>query len=370
MTEILEERYSVEKISKVFDDNKITVPVVFATDKNFVPYLYVAIQSLVDNTSKDNNYDIVILYTDVEQYKLDSFKDFIAENISVRFYDMSALMAQYKERWYVHWNWSNAIYYRFFIPKLFANYNKVLYLDGDIIINTDLAELYNIELDDCLLGAIQDISQQMTGYSGEDYRENVLHIERKKYFNSGILSMNIAELIKFDFCSKCLQVLKELETPVFPDQDVINLVCCDKIKYIDYNYNLMWNCLHYFKDAKERMDYDTYDKYIKSWELPKIFHFCGAYRPWKQPNLRYSSYFWKYARKTPYYEEILYSNTTSKDVVRSQIRNVLYRKKIYFNYLKCKILKMLTSGKRREHYIEKSKKLKAQVNDYRATLNV
>lgn len=370
MTEILEKSYSVEKISKVFDDSKTTVPVVFATDKNFVPYLYVAIQSLVDNTSKDNNYDIVILYTDVEQYLLDSFKDFVSENISVRFYDMSELMDRHKEHWYVHWGWSNAVYYRFFIPELFVNYERVLYLDGDIIINIDIAELYNVDLGDCLIGAIQDISQQMTGYSGEKYRENVLHIEREKYFNSGVLSMNIVELIKFDFYSKCIQVLEKLKTPLFPDQDVMNLVCSKKVKYIDYNYNLMWNCIHYFKDAPKRMNSNTYDRYINSWKEPKIIHYCGVFRPWKQPELRYSSYFWKYARKTPYYEEILYSNLNGSDVVRKQIKNALCRKKIYFNYLKCKVLKMICSGKRREHYVEKLDKLKVQIKDYKKTLHI
>ena len=51
----------IQTVSPAFDKNNI--PVVFATDNNFVPYLGVTIKSLVENSSEENNYDIVILYS-------------------------------------------------------------------------------------------------------------------------------------------------------------------------------------------------------------------------------------------------------------------------------------------------------------------
>ena len=356
----------IQTVSPAFDKNNI--PVVFATDNNFVPYLGVTIKSLVENSSEENNYDIVILFSNVDEYNRKRLKSLEEKNVSIRFYDMTALMEEYKENWYVHWDWSNAIYYRFFVQKIFKDYKKVLYLDGDIIILEDIAKLYNIDLEDNYLGGVQDISQQMSSYVGEKYREKILHIQREKYINTGVLILNIKKLRKIDFTYKCIKALQHFKTPVFPDQDIINFISQNNIKYISHDYNLLWNCIHYYKDAKNRMPHSTYKKYITSWNTPKIIHYAGGYKPWKQPWLYYSEYFWKYARQTVFYEEIIYKNTKNNSS-RTIVRNAINRRKIYLQYLRCKLLKLLTFGNTRKHYKEKTDKYKKIVKDYRKTLN-
>ncbi|MBP3847957.1 glycosyltransferase family 8 protein [bacterium] len=355
-----------ENISPVFSKNNVTV--VFSTDNKFVPYLGVAIKSLVDNCSGENNYDIVVLHSKVDEYNQKRLKTFEQKNVSIRFYDMTDAMAQYKEHWYVHWGWSDSVYYRFFIPQIMSDYDKVIFVDGDVIINCDISEWYNIDIENNYLGGVQDISQQMSGYSGEYYRENVLHIEREKYINAGVLSLNIPKLKQIHFTELCIETLKELKNPVFQDQDVINYVCQGHIKYIPHCYNLLWNCIHFFKDAESRMKEETYHEYKEGWKTPKIIHYAGVYKPWKQPWLAYSEYFWKYARETVFYEEIIYKNTKIQPMDRDVIKNAVYRHRIYLQYLRCKFMKALTFGKTKEHYQEKVKKLKLQVMDYRNTL--
>ena len=117
-----------------------------------------------------------------------------------------------------------------------------------------------------------------------------------------------------------------------------------------------------------------YNEYISEWNTPKIIHYAGGYKPWKKPDLAYSEYFWYYARKTPFYEELLFENlrtlkqNLNRKDIESSIRNVAYRHRIYASYLRCKVLKLITFGKTKEHYINKTNKLKKQVNDYRKTL--
>lgn len=353
-------------IEKLYNENNI--PIVFATDDNFVPYLYVALKSLIANSNDKNNYDIIILYSKINSYNISILSALKKSNVSIRFFDMTEVMKPYESLWYTHWNYTDAMYYRFFIADILKDYDKVLYLDGDIIFNCDVAELYETVLGDKYIAAIQDISQQMTAYIGENYRENVLHIKRENYFNTGVLLLNIKVLKNIDFLNKCLNTLKELKTPLFPDQDVLNKVCDGYVKYLPYNYNLLWNCIHYYKDAKERMPEETYKRYIEAWQSPKIIHYAGAYKPWKQPWLEYSSLFWYYARQTPFYEEVIYKNCKSK-ITHETIKNAVKQKEIYFNYVRCKILGMFTFGKIKEHYKDKKNRLKCRVKDYRKTLS-
>ena len=178
---------------------------------------------------------------------------------------------------------------------------------------------------------------------------------------------NIKELSKMDFYSKCVSVLKELKMPIFPDQDVLNIVCNKNIKYLDFTYNVTWNILNYYKNIENYVSETILHQINSAKENPKIIHYCGALKPWKQPWLPYSEYFWSYARKTPFYEELIYKNIKPA-INRSVIKNAVQRHQIYAQYLRYKVLRLITFGKTKEHYIEKSNKLKKQVKDYRKTL--
>ena len=354
----------MEIINPVYTNS---VPVVFATDKNFIPYLYVALQSLADNSSSENNYDIVILCTDVEEYKQNQFKQLEKENISVRFYDMANLMSEYRDVWYTHWSYTEAMYYRFFIPQLFRDYNKILYLDCDLIINCDIAELYNMDLEGNSLGAATGLARQHEDDQYKEYIENTLKIQKEKYFNSGVLIFDIEKLKDKNFFDLCINTLKQLKEPVFPDQDVLNIVFEDNVKYLDCSYNFGWNLIHYYKDSKERLSDKYKASFINACNNPKIIHYAGGNKPWKKPQLSYAEYFWKYARKTPFYEEIIYKNCKSS-FNKQSIYNVIYRRRIYMQYLRCKLLKLITFGEKRQHYASKALALKNMVRDYRNTL--
>ena len=359
-------------IENVFTSGK-TIPIVFATDKKFVPYMSVAITSLIENSSPENNYDIVILYNDIDKYNQNKLENLCTENISIRFFNMSEIMKQYKDLWYIHWHYSEAMYYRFIIPQIFSNYQKVLYLDGDIVINCDIAELYDINIENNWIGAIIENSMKHPKSPAFNYIEKTLKLDKNKYFSSGIMVFNIEQLSKINLFEKCISVLKDLKTPLFPDQDVLNIICNNHTKYIDITYNLQWNIINYYKNIETYIPQETVKQIEEAKKHPKIIHYCGAFKAWKRPDLPYAEYFWHYARKSPFYEEILFENlkkssNTSKNEFESTIRNVVYRHRIYAQYLRCKILKIITFGKTKKHYTEKSNKLKQQVKNYRKIL--
>ena len=296
-----------QAIQPAFKVNNI--PVVFATDFNFIPYLGSAIQSLVENSSLKNNYDIVILYADINEQNIKQLASTSKNNVSIRFYDMSKLMDGYKDKWYTRCNWSKAVYYRFFIPKIFSRYEKVLYLDADIVILCDIAELYNIELGDNLIGAVPDIPRQYHSDSYKNFINNVIGIKCDQYFNNGILSLNIAKIERNNFLDTCIKTLSTLDNPAYLDQDVFNYIFKNRVKYFHNKYNFNWSLINSGEDLDKILPLETYRRYREASKCPKIIHYAGSYKPWKQPWLRYSGYFWKYACQTIFYKEIRDENT-------------------------------------------------------------
>ena len=99
-------------------------------------------------------------------------------------------------------HFSIAMFYRFFIPYLLLpqGIEKALYLDSDIIVNLDIAELWQIELDDKPLGAVPELYQlkdkeasiERTNRAVASCREGFIKTE--DYFNSGVLLMNLKVL--------------------------------------------------------------------------------------------------------------------------------------------------------------------------------
>ena len=136
-----------DELKPAFNNNNIAIA--FASDNNYVKYLSVAIISLTDNMSKDYNYDIVILEDKIKDKSklllLEQVKDF--KNVSLRFIDINKYFDKYK---YIDFHTRDYItrstYNRLFIPEIFKNHNKILYLDVDTLINDNLVELYQTDL--------------------------------------------------------------------------------------------------------------------------------------------------------------------------------------------------------------------------------
>ena len=126
--------------------NKKQIPIFFAVDDNYVPCLAVALQSLIDNSSKNYYYHIRVLYTNIKWKNQKIIKKMQQENIRIDFVNVSKQINKVKQQLYTRDYFSAATYFRLFIPELYPQYNKVLYLDCDIVVLDDVADLYNIDL--------------------------------------------------------------------------------------------------------------------------------------------------------------------------------------------------------------------------------
>ena len=274
-----------------------TIPIFFAVDDTYIPFLAVALQSLIENSSKENEYVIKILHTSISEENKTKIKCYERENVSIEFVDLSNYIEKVKDKLYTRDYYSKTTYFRLFLPELYPQYDKVLYLDSDIVILSDIADLYNIDMEDNLIVATPDGAVQNIPVF-QEYVEKVVGVaEYKNYFNAGVLLMNLKELREFKFQEKFLYLLGTVKFSVAQDQDYLNRLCKGKTKII--------------ADTWDRMPIGQDN--VKREEL-HLIHYNLSFKPWHFDNILYEEYFWKYAKETEYFEEIqsIKANYTDK----------------------------------------------------------
>lgn len=269
-------------------DNKQVIPIFFAVDDGYIPFLAVSIQSLADHASDKNQYVIKVLYTNISEENKKKISKYERENISIEFVDLNYYIEKIKDKLYTRDYYSKTTYFRLFIPNLYPQYNKVLYLDSDITILSDVADLYNIDMGDNLIAAApDDVIQTIEVF--QDYAEKVVGVaDYRNYFNAGIIVMNLDELRKFDFQEKFLYLLSTVKFSVAQDQDYLNRLCKGRVKL----FSNTWNRMPIGGDVVDRDDLH-------------LIHYNLAFKPWHFENILYKEYFWECAKKTEYFEQIL-----------------------------------------------------------------
>ncbi|WP_449495020.1 DUF4422 domain-containing protein [Bifidobacterium rousetti] len=287
------------------------VPVVFAADNNYVSQLATTMFSAMTNASKDRYYDVVVLQRNIEWDRQERLRQFFTSrfpNMSLRFKNVDREVAGYDL------TTSNAhisveTYYRFLIQKLLPFYDKVLYLDSDIVINGDIAELYDTELGDNLLAAVHDIDYlgnlNMPDGIRMKYSKSTLRMKDPyRYFQAGVLVLNTKAMRAHYTIRQWLGYASNPDL-IYNDQDVLNMHCEGKVLYLPWE----WNVVHNLEDRVGRIfscaPSDMYDAYLKSREKPKIIHYAGFIKPWTDPECDFASVYWRYARQTPFYERLV-----------------------------------------------------------------
>ena len=149
-------------------------------------------------------------------------------------------------------------YYRIMLPYI-ADEEKILWLDGDIIVRDDIAQLYDSDISDYYIAACVDIGEDD---GRRDQIKKQLGISDQVYFNAGILLMNnkkIGEEISretfFDAISRYKEILK------CADQDILNMLLGGKCLILPDKFNYQRHC-----DRRETDDDVLIIHYI--WKKP------------------------------------------------------------------------------------------------------
>lgn len=198
-----------------------------------------------------------------------------------------------------------SIFYRLFIPELFPQYDKAIYINSDTIVNDDIAKLYNNELGDNLFGACTDSSIQYV-VEMVKYIKDVLALDPKKYINSGMLVMNCKAFRDEHFIDHFMDLLEKYHFDcIAPDQDYLNEIGEGRILHLDPCWDAMPN-----ENTEPLKD-------------PGLIHYNLFFKPWHFKNVQYEDYFWQSAKETKFYNELKAELDSYTDAERADDREKL-----------------------------------------------
>ena len=262
------------------------VPIFFACDDKFVPYMMVTMKSLIENTSSKRTYKIHVLHVDISMKNQGLVKTLETENCKIEFNNVAKQLEQIEKKISLRDYYSATTYYRLFIADMFPEYDKVAYIDSDTIVLRDIAGFVDYDLEDNYIGAIRDQLVAQTDIYG-DYVEKVLGVSREAYFNAGVVLINCKQFRKKGIQKQFVDFLNTYRFVVAQDQDYLNILCKNKILWIDGK----WNVQMIGKPSCPEKDF-------------ALIHYNLAAKPWHYEDCRYGHYFWDFAKKTPGYETL------------------------------------------------------------------
>ena len=278
---------------------KEVIPVTLAVDEKYLPYAQVTINSIVAN-SKSKFIDIIITHYNISQTAQEEFirKNNNREgNYSVRFLDLKDAIdktdlhkAKITERYPFE------VVFRLIIPELLPEYDKIIYLDSDLIVREDIDNLYSIDIKDNWIAAalgvqfpiwIKEDESRLKWYESQGISTD--------YFNDGVLVINAKQFRN----RHLLEALIEACTTAkyFPDQDALNIVCKGHVYFLGIEWNVGVEFCRRYRDDSDG------EKFKIALEKGAILHYNSRRKPWKHPLMFMAEEWWKYAE-----EDVDYGN--------------------------------------------------------------
>lgn len=268
----------------------MTVPVFYSISDDFTPYAAVSLHSLVKHADPKRDYTVTFLHQGLSRDHEKALAAYNRDNVHIKFYEMSDELLKpiqdRKENYLRGDFFAMSIFYRLFIPDLFPEYDKVVYIDSDTVLNDDIAKLYDHDLGNNLLGACTDTSIQFVEKMLR-YIKEVLALDPKEYINSGMLVMNAKAFREENFVDKFFSLLGRYHFDcIAPDQDYLNEICSGRIKYLDGRWDAMPN------------------ENTAALENPGLIHYNLFFKPWRFSGIQYEDYFWTNAEETIFADEL------------------------------------------------------------------
>lgn len=264
--------------------------IALCTDENFSVPALVCITSIFENNKGDECH-IYILTDGLSDKTIDKFQklgDIYKQQISVMFINKHRFAGlTVSERYPV------SMYYRFLLPEMLPEEDKVLYLDCDIIVRHSLKAVYDTSLNDVALGAVVSQSCDWIKWTND-------HKLTTPFFNSGVLLMNLDYWRKNNTIEALVKWVANYDKELWlPDQSALNKVLEGKVVYLNYTYNFQERWTRNLEGSN--IHFSKWDEIMRIAEDPIVVHYCDAEKPWfVESKHRNKSDFLYYAQLYPF----------------------------------------------------------------------
>lgn len=173
--------------------------------------------------------------------------------------------------------------------------SRLFYLDCDLVVCGDVAEIFELDIKKDLVCAVEDILIN-------DEKKKSLGIKPSKpYFNAGVLFINCDKWRKDKVSNRVIDYIRKNPEKInMADQDGLNAVLKDKWRQLDPSWNVIARTLVYKKIAfmfneKYREKFERLDSQVN------IVHFAGHPKPWRFWHfIPMKSEYWRNLKQSPW----------------------------------------------------------------------
>lgn len=265
--------------------------------------MFTAIISILENKNFNSFYDFYLLISEdfskkYQQKFLNLEKKY--SNIKINFTNMKKSFSALNQ---MVSHITSPTYYRLKMSEILpATYDKVIYLDVDTIILTDLSEYFNIDISDNYIAGTIAAGYIMNWEERKDYYTSIGLPSTSQYINAGVTLWNLKKIREENLTEKMCELAKNNYETV--DQDVVNLLFYNNIKHVPLYYNVMTKYKGLFDNTL-----DEYEKLVEIYSekdiktalsAPKIIHFADRIKPWDNSNIEFADMWIKYYNLHPF----------------------------------------------------------------------
>lgn len=280
-------------------------------DNNYAQYAGVVIASILLNSDDKSFFNFYILDGNIEQEnkdKIEKLKEI--KNFNLNFISIDENLFEVYKKIGTHSYISLSAYYRLKLASLLPKIDKVLYLDCDVIVSSDLTELFETDISEYYAAGVKDIAVNSSGYVPKLEKGNI-------YFNSGVLYFNLDKIRKDNIESEFEKyTIENFDKIRVGDQEIINVVCQGKIKELSSTWNVQSS------NFVNRSDYT---------KNPNIVHYVGRNKPWKFGSINYwKNLYFNVLEKTPWAIPLEEKNKWTKENKKQSIINYLKYRPLFF----------------------------------------
>lgn len=197
-------------------------------------------------------------------------------------------------------NFNHAFFFKISIPDLLSlEVDRVIYLDSDMVVLGDIVNLWDFNLQDNLLAAIEDPNCF--------HRKDSLNIPYdKKYFNSGLMLIDLSLFRKKNVSKDVFKfIIDHVNIIKFADQDGFNAILHDQWIELPLDWNVM-DYFFYKWRLKKLMSKEKINTFISATKKPNLIHFTGPVKPWHYASRHpLKSEYHRYLSKTDWCDYII-----------------------------------------------------------------
>ncbi|MBR0430679.1 glycosyltransferase family 8 protein [Candidatus Saccharibacteria bacterium] len=281
--------------------NKIIEPVnlCFVTDDCYAMPTCVAMTSAIMNKNPGTFYNIYVLCNGVSLEKKQKILELKNPEVAIKIIDVDN-KEDYSGFKIEGITATPTSIYKFYIPTILKNVDKIIFIDCDTIIQGGLSDLYNINLGDNLVGSVKNPSRLM--------RQKPELSKRCKYFNSGVMLMNLNAMREYD-CPEKMMEYRRTGFNRLMDQDAINATVKSRVKMLPFKYNTMvgvvtanlfWSNGESLENIKEAWGINKKFSVEDIISNAVILHYYAAAKPWKYYDSYGNDIWYRYYILSPY----------------------------------------------------------------------